>query len=320
MSGDWTYRKVTIKFQLGDKTLFAPKLRLQTREVGLSGNVIPTAQPLPPGQALQAGSQGFLIRSLPVTAHQPRLRRCAGYLCYVPSQYQRYYIDLNQSFDDYKKQFSSKTRSTITRKVKKYAEHCNGELDWRAYTRPDEMAEFFRLARSVSAKTYQEKLLDAGLPDSPEFAANLKNLAATDQLRAYILFDRGEPVSYLCCPCHDEVLIYEYLGYDPNYMKLSVGTVLQWLALESLFAERRFQLFDFTEGESDHKRLFATHSVQCANVFFLRSTLRNQLLLRAHMGVASASARLGKLLDLLGLKVRIKKLIRFGRFETPNAR
>ncbi|QJQ07721.1 GNAT family N-acetyltransferase [Undibacterium piscinae] len=47
------------------------------------------------------------------------------------------------------------------------------------------------------------------------------------------------------CPIVDDALIYAYLGYDPDYLKLSVGTVLQWLALQDMFAETRFKIFDF---------------------------------------------------------------------------
>jgi CelD/BcsL family acetyltransferase involved in cellulose biosynthesis len=175
------------------------------------------------------------------------------------------------------------------------------------------MLEFYRLARAVSAKTYQEKLLNAGLPESIEFQLLMNRLASEDNVRAFILFDGEQPVSYLYCPVHDGVLIYQFLGYDPEYLKLSVGTVLQWLALESLFAEDKFRLFDFTEGESDHKRLFATHSVRCANVFFLRSTLSNAMLLRCHLAMDQFSAWIGKKLDQYGLKAKVKKLIRFAR-------
>ena len=89
----------------------------------------------------------------------------------------------------------------------------------------------------MAKKTYQEKLLDAGIPESERFVREMESLAAQDQVRAYILFDRERPVSYLYCPVEDGTLIYAYLGYDPDYMKLSVGTVLQWLAVEQLFGE-----------------------------------------------------------------------------------
>ena len=100
-------------------------------------------------------------------------------------------------------------------------------------------------------------------------------------VRGFILFHQDQPVSYLYCPVSNGVLIYAFLGYDPGYMNFSVGTVLQWLALEHLFEESLFRFFDFTEGQSEHKKLFATHSVQCANVFFLRSNLRNKFLLHS---------------------------------------
>src|SRR5512139_3024605 len=103
----------------------------------------------------------------------------------------------------------------------------------------------------------------------------MQALAEAGQVRAYLLFDNDRPVAYLYCPASKGVLLYQYLGYDPEYSSWSVGTILQWLALEQLFGERTYELFDFTEGQSDQKRQFSTHSVRCANVYFLRRTLVN---------------------------------------------
>jgi CelD/BcsL family acetyltransferase involved in cellulose biosynthesis len=303
---------VPIKIRLGDKTLLAPKLWLQVREVSLDDEAPPVAEPEPPAEALKDDSQGFLIRSLSVVGTQPVLRRRHGYLCYVPSQYQHYYIDMRQSFAEYKNKFSSKTRSTLNRKVRKYAEYCGGEISWRVYKTPHETVEFFRLARAVSRITYQEKLLDAGLPDSEEFLHEMEKLAQQGRVRGFILFHQNRPVSYLYCPIDNGVLIYAFLGYDPGYMNHSVGTVLQWLALEYLFEENSFRFFDFTEGQSEHKKLFATHSVECANVFFLRSSLRNALLLHSQKAFDGFSKLVGDKLQQLGIKTMARKLMRFG--------
>jgi hypothetical protein len=303
---------VPIKIRLGDKTLLAPKLWLQVREVSLDDEVPPVAEPEPPTEALQADSQGFLIRSLGVVGRQPVLRKQQGFLCYVPSQYPRYYIDMRQSFDEYKNKFSSKTRSTLNRKVRKYAEYCGGGISWRVYKAPEEMPEFYELARAVSRITYQEKLLDAGLPDTAEFLDEVGRLAREGRVRGFILFHQDRPVSYLYCPIDNGVLIYAFLGYDPGYMNYSVGTVLQWLALEHLFEERSFRFFDFTEGQSEHKKLFATHNIQCANVFFLRTSLRNSLLLHSQKAFDDFSKSIGDALHQLGIKTMVKKLIRSG--------
>lgn len=309
----WQFRQVPFKFQLGDWTLFSVSIPLQVRAVQLSDQMPPVVVPSPPADELMPGSQGFLIRGLPIAAPLPAISRAGDYLRYVPLQYQHCYIDLGQSFESYQKKFSSKTRSTINRKIRKYAEHCGGTIPWKTYKAPEDMRDFFRIARTVSKSTYQERLLDAGIPDSEAFIAQAESLAAEQRLRAYILFDGERPVSYLYCPVEAGVLIYAYLGYDPDYMQMSVGTVLQWLAVEQLLDEACFRYFDFTEGQSDHKRLFATHQQQCANVFLVKDTLRNTVLIHSHRLMDQSSKWLGTTLERFGIKARIKRLLRFAR-------
>lgn len=312
----WQVRNVPFKFQLSDWTLFSLTVPLQSRQVTLAEVGVPHVQPVPPAapavptDALAEDCEGFVVHSMPLAAGQPKLQFENGYLCYVQSQYPHFYIELASSFEDYKATFSTKSRSTIQRKVRRFAEHTGGTIDWRIYRTPKEMTEFFALAREVSQKTYQEKVLDAGLPESLEFQHDMLALAAADAVRAFILFDAGKPVSYLYCPAEGKTLIYAYLGYDPAYLKLSVGTVLQWLALEALFAEKSFLLFDFTEGESEHKRLFSTNSVPSANVVFLRNRLRNRVLVCTQLGINQFSQALGVTLDQLGVKAQIKRLLR----------
>jgi len=214
------------------------------------------------------------------------------------------------TFEDYLKQFSSKSRSTLRRKVRKYGQLCGGEPDWRTYRTAAEMEEFYRLARDVSRKTYQERLLDAGLPESDEFRKELLAAAERDFTRGYLLFHESRPVAYLHCPIHDGVVFYGHLGYDPEYAKWSPGTVLQHLALEQLFMEPDLRMFDFTEGEGQHKSFFATHSALCADIYYLRRSLRNRGLVRLHAVLEAFSRALVRQLDRLGLKERIKRLIR----------
>ena len=312
MSG-WRFRNVPIKYQISDWTILSVPLRLQVRSVALGDETPQHRTPPPPVHELMEGSQGFLIRSLPVSATLPRLSRTRDYLCYVPLQYEHCYIDLSLTLEKYQKKFSSKTRSTINRKIRKYAEHCGGNIVWKTYQRPDEMREFFRFARMVSKVTYQERVLDAGIPGTEDFIRHAESLAALQRVRAYILFDRERPVSYLYCPARDGVLIYAYLGYDPAYMKMSVGTVLQWLALEQLFNEAHFRYFDFTEGESDHKRLFATHQRRCANVLLVKNNLRNCLLIYSQILMDRFSRWLGTGLASLGARATMRRFLRFAK-------
>lgn len=304
-------RDYALKYQLSDWTLFSVTLPLQMSSVKVAERLSPAIQPGPPAEPLTAGSQGFLVRALPVAEVLSPLDVTGDYLRYVQLQYWHCVIDFRSTFKDYQKKFSSKTRSTINRKIKKCIEHSGGTLSCKTYRTVDELKVFLPLAREVAKKTYQEKLLDAGIPESEWFVREMESLAAQDHVRAYILFDRGRPVSYLYCPVEDRTLIYAYLGYDPDYMKLSVGTVLQWLAVEQMFNEGCFLYFDFTEGESDHKRLFATHEMLCANVLFLRNSFKNRMLVRSHWLMGRFSRWLGDLLEKFGIKAKVKKILRF---------
>ena len=193
--------------------------------------------------------------------------------------YERHYIDMTGSNDDYLARFSGKTRSTLRRKRRKMESESGGSLDLRLYSRPEEMDEFVHHAVPLSRITYQARLLDAGLPESEIARAEMRELAWQDRVRAFLLFLNGEPVAYLYLPVIGETLVYAYLGYDPAHANLSPGTVLQMAALESLFAEQRYRYFDFTEGEGAHKRLFGTRSAPCASFLLLRPTLANRALL-----------------------------------------
>ena len=72
-------------------------------------------------------------------------------------------------------------------------------------------------------------------------------------------------------------LIYAHLGHDPDFAEYSPGTVLQLEAMRQLMAERDFALFDFTEGEGQHKRLFATGGIDCVDLLLVRPTAGNLL-------------------------------------------
>lgn len=312
LKSDWQVRRVPLKFGIGDRILFAHHLRLQVSAVALGEGGDPVADPAAPQDELAANCVGFYLRALPVSAEVPRLSRASGWLRYVTGEYGRCYIDLSSGLEAYRGKFSSKTRSTINRKVRKFQEHCGGRLDWQVFRTVEEMAEFHRLARVVSSLTYQERLLEAGLPEAPEFIDEMNQLASQGMARGYILWHDRRPVAYLYCPVKGNAFLYAYLGYDPEYMKLSVGTVLQWLAFEDLFECPPVRYFDFDEGQSDHKRLFATHEQKCVNVMFVRDRWAHACWIRLHMRAQDGSAALGRLATSWGLKARLRRVLRFG--------
>src|SRR3546814_4337924 len=185
---------------------------------------------------------------------------------------------------------SANTRSGRKRKAKKLAKPSGGTLDVRAYRTPDELAVFHPIARTVSERTYQETLLGSGLPATPAFVRTMLAAAAADEVRAWLLFVDGLPIAYLYCPAEGDTLRYDYLGHEPEWSDWSAGSVLQVEAMRALFAERRFARFDFTEGEGQHKRQFATGGVACVDLMLLRPSLANRAVIAALAGFDRAMA------------------------------
>lgn len=296
-----------IRFLLGDRCILRARRMLVPLSFGL--DAILADRPLAPA-ALPAGCDGYRIQSAPAAQVAGLDRHFPGFLASQPQSYSRHYIDMSLGHDGYLAQFSSKTRATLKRKMRKLADTNGGSLDIRSYHRPEQLDAFFAAALPLSDQTYQARLLDAGLPGHAAFRAEAQALAQADNLRAWILFLHDKPVAYLYLPVTDDVLIYAYLGYDQAQAQLSPGTVLQMHALEELFAEARFRYFDFTEGDGAHKALFGTHQVQCATVFLLKPSLANRAMLTGHRAFNAAVEGTGAWLDRIGAKARIRKLLR----------
>lgn len=296
-----------IRFLLGDRCIWRVSRNLVAVGYGLDA-ILGGVRTAPP--SLPVDAHGVRLQSVPADALGTVSRDFPGLIASAPQVYARHYIDMLPGFDAYMAQFSSKTRATLKRKARKLADAGGGTLDVRSFHRPEQLEAFFADALPLSEQTYQARLLDAGLPGHAAFCAEAERLAAADNLRAYILYMHGKAVAYLYLPVTDDVLVYAYLGYDQAQAGLSPGTVLQMQALEALFAENRFRYFDFTEGDGAHKALFGTHQVQCATVFLFKPGIGNRVLLASQHGFNTAVERAGTWLERVGLKARIRKLLR----------
>ncbi len=300
-------RSSTLPLRVGRRTLWRfekPLVRLRlTLAQGLAGE-------MPDAGALPREASGLLVTALP-SALLPTVRGTWAELKgFVRQAYPRAYAALDTDFDAYLAGFSAKSRSTLKRKARRFAERSGGAIELRAYRTPDEMAEFHALARSVSARTYQERRFGAGLPDGPEVLAELRALAARDAVRGWLLFLDGRPVSYLHAPAEGDTLIYAHLGYDPDVADLSPGTVLQLEAMRALMAERRFRWFDFTEGDGQHKRLFATGTLDCADLLLLRRTAGNLVAGHVLNGVDGAVTAAKGVLARIGAERLVRAALR----------
>ena len=260
-----------LRFQVGARTLASIPRRLHRVSWSLADVLTRTPPPMPPLD----DADGWLVTSVPEPLVGTVDRR--GCLLHVRQRYVRYWTDLTIGHDAWLAGLSANARAGLKRKAKKLA--AAGRVEIRGYRAPD-LAEFEELAQPLSALTYQHRLLGSGLPD---------RLPATEA-RAWLLLVDDAAVAYLYCSARDGSLLYDYVGHDPAWSALSPGTVLHAHAFAELFAEGRYPRFDFTEGEGQHKRQFATGGEACVDLLLLRPTLGNRAALATLAGWDGAMA------------------------------
>jgi CelD/BcsL family acetyltransferase involved in cellulose biosynthesis len=309
MSSIWAPQSFQLRFEISYFRFGTAQFPVLVRNGWLDYPALVHSRLDPPADGLPSGVEGFVIHSLPYSGVITPTHERDGYVVYVERQYPRYLTNLKGTFEEYSEKFSSKTRSTIKRKIKKFESHC-GALVWREFRTEAQLREFYEHARVVSSTTYQEKLLENGLPATEEFQQGMIAAANADAVRAFVLYDKDRPVAYLYCPIENNDLLYSYLGYDPAYISFSTGTILQWLAFESIFTENRYRYFDFTEGEGEHKKMFGTTSQDCVTVVYLRGSFKNRLLIHTHGKLNGFAELLGRWADKLALRAKIKRILR----------
>jgi CelD/BcsL family acetyltransferase involved in cellulose biosynthesis len=256
-----------LRLQIGARTIATIPRRLRRVSLSLNEALGQRVPALPP---LAARDDGYLVTSLPEAAAPA----WPG-LCFERQRYMRYYVDLAAGEAAWRAGLSGQARSTLKRKAKKLAAASGGALDVRRFRTADELAVFHPIARALAEKTYQERLMGAGLPDDPAWVRRMIGMAGEDDARAWLLYVADAPAAYLWCGADGETLRYDYVGHDPDLAALSPGSVLMEAALVDLFADR-FARFDFTEGEGQHKRGMASAGIACRDLLLLRPTLGNR--------------------------------------------
>ncbi len=172
------------------------------------------------------------------------------------------------------------------------------------------MTTFRQDARIVSAKTFQEKLMDDGLPADSSFVDEIKVKASDGQCYGTILYLDEQPTSFLYCEREGSGWQAVFGGFDPDYAGFSPGTVHLLSELEASFEDSSSAFFDLGPGPSGYKQFFSTHDVPCSDILILDKTRPNRLAIETHRLLALVTEKGGRLAAALRLKERMRQMIR----------
>ena len=267
---EWQVTGQSLRFTLSDYTVCEYGFRALVAEPPVTVLLETPEPPLPPSESQDSSVVAAVIRNYPVTSPLSTFQRVGPWVRYVPDGYTRFLVEKNGTFEQYLEKFSSKSRNTVRRKVKKFDQAAGGSCCFREYRTPAEASEFHKLATVVSDKTYQNRLFNEGLVLNEETRQRINGLAEKGSLRGYLLSLRDEPVAFALCEAKADVLLYKTVGYAPEHRDLSPGTVLLWHILKRFHESSESRYLDFGEGEDTYKEFFANRTFECARVYYFK--------------------------------------------------
>ena len=266
---------------------------------------------VPPVEVLRFGVSCVMVLSQPLASPLPLVASAGPFVRFAPHQYRRSTIRLEGSFDDYLTAMPAERRRKLLAKKRKFREACAGSLALRVSSTEGELEAFQRTALPLAANTYQERLFKKGLPNTDAFHTDLRERARTGRARGYLLDGpNGKPIAYIYATLDGPLVTFEHLGYDLAYSKLSPGVVLQIAVLEDLFRARCAKIFDFGEGEGQHKTTFGSESTACGDLYFFPKTARGLELFAGQALAHTVSRAAVRALSRLGLREKVKRLMR----------
>lgn len=176
-------------------------------------------------------------------------------------------IALPSTTDAYWQQFSSKTRQTFRRKLKKFG---TTRLD-RIQTVED-VPRFLDAAHAISLQTWQTKQFGLRVSNDLATTAQLTKLAELGFLRCYLWHVDERPVAFtIGNQCHGR-FHYEEVGYLTEFARHSPGQMMLIQMIDDLIVHEHADWFDFGGGDADYKALFANQSSQSGTVWLFPPT------------------------------------------------
>ena len=184
-------------------------------------------------------------------------------------------MSLPETFDLFLARRKKKHRYWLNRLPRMLEKAFPGAVETRVFQKGD-IGPFCRDADAVGALTYQRKL-GAGFTDVGESREYCKLLADRGALRGYILYLEGKPAAYWMASTHRDVLFLHSTGYDPQFRKYEVGTIL-FLSLIRDACGTELKKVDFGLGTADYKERFGDEMWLEQDYYLFRNSPRGWLM------------------------------------------
>jgi hypothetical protein len=273
-----------LAFKVGYLTLFRPKARcLDFVYDGLRGNASPENTEILVREVMNCLRSGeadlALLEFIPIDSVLYQYSKMLpGFLSRdtSPSQTGHESLKLPPSLDELYKRMSSKRRSEVRRKAKKFVAQATAGITIVCYRQPEQLDRIFQDVEEIARKTYLRGL-GTGFEDNALVRARLELCARKGWLRAYVLYIGDRPCAYWIGMMCGETFYGEYVGYDPEYRLLSPGMYVMLTVIETFCngaSGETVREVDFGFGNAEYKSALCNSSSVESSVFIFAPTFK----------------------------------------------
>lgn len=188
------------------------------------------------------------------------------------------YICLPESYEEYLKSLGKKTRFNLNyyRRaiMKKF------KVEFKVVSEGEELEAQISLFFELHKKRWRKKGLPGVLYTSRRRAFHqdvAKDFFKKDILRLYTLSLDGEIVAILYGFVYFDKFYYYLSGFNPEFSKYSVGTIITSYAIEKAI-EGKVKEFDFLRGEENYKYRFNCKNKFSYNLYIVKKEAKSLVL------------------------------------------
>lgn len=203
---------------------------------------------------------------------------------------------------------SSKTRRNFRRKDRKFDDTFNGEVEVRELRSTDEVETLLATAAGIGARSYQAGI-GVGVRDNPRWRAILSILAASGDLRGYLLDAGGESVAYAVGSVCGDTCTLMATSFLPEHRQVAPGTYLVRRVIERLQQEQ-LRWLDFGFGEAPYKELHGTLHRRDMTLHLFANSRAARTARALDIGVKWVDRTARRLLESTGLQDTARRLRR----------
>jgi hypothetical protein len=216
----------------------------------------------------------------------------------------RWSMKLPSNVESIYEKMSLKHRKAMRRYFKVLERDHPGQVSFKIIERPDDVEVLCRNAEDISKKTYQ-RALGAGYIDNEENKKRIRLYAEKARLFSEILYIGEKPCAYWIGFIHNATMYLYFTGYDPNYSKYELGTVLFLKMIEDLI-KKKLDVVDFGFGDAFYKHRFGDECYEVTSVYMFRPNLKGVWINLIRTSVVFSRALMLSVLNRMGLVQKIK--------------